>query len=338
LKFRGLQPTKQGEELMKKTLLLCFFIFTATLYAQSQSQHHEQTDPFRLQKLRQNLYSLYGKGGNVGFYIGPDAVLVIDSQYRDLAPGIVEKIKTVTDKPIKYLVNTHFHGDHVGGNEYFIKFAIILAHDNVRKRVLASPQRILQEFPKRLEDARKKGDAESIKYFEEQIEWAKKIKVEEIAAPFLTFDSEFRLYMGPETIQVWHTPPAHTDGDGVIYFEKAKVVHMGDLFFHKVIPFIDVRGGGSAHGYITAIDKVISRIPPDATIIPGHGEVTNLEELKGFRKYIQELNEAAAKAKSAGKSKEAFVKEIEMLQYKSWDGYADRFKQNAEAAYDEAGI
>jgi cyclase len=320
--------------------VLIAVLFSIPSYAQTQTQtqHHEQKpeDPFRLQKLGEPIYALYGRGGNIGFYIGPDAVLVVDSQYRDLAPGIVQKIKSVTDKPIKYLVNTHHHPDHVGGNEHFKQFALILAHDNVRKRVLESPKRILEEYPKELEAAKKEGNADRIKFFEEQIAWAKKVKVEEIAAPFLTFDSEFRLHMGGETIHIWHTPPAHTDGDGVVFFEKANVVHMGDLFFHKVVPRIDVEGGGSAKGYLTAIDKVISRVPATVTIIPGHGEVTNLEGLKGARKHIQDLNDAAAKAKAAGKSKEEFVKEIELPAYKDWRGYADRFKENAEAAYNEA--
>ena len=322
---------------MKKLLSFLFFTLLFAGIGKAE-QHHEQKpeDPFRLQKITESVYALYGRGGNVGFFIGPDAVVVVDSQFRDLAPGIVEKIKSVTDKPIKYLLNTHYHADHVGGNEYFIHFAIIIAHDNVRKRVLASPARVLSEYPPRLEQAKQQGDAEAIKFFEEQIEWAKKVRIEEIAAPFLTFDSEFRIYMGDEIIQVWHTPPAHTDGDAVIYFEKAKVLHMGDLLFYKVIPFIDVKGGGSARGYLSAIDKVASRVPTDVVIIPGHGEVTDLTGLKLFRQYIQDLIEAASRTRAQGKSKEDFLKEVDLAAYKDWDGYSDRFKSNAEAAYDEA--
>jgi glyoxylase-like metal-dependent hydrolase (beta-lactamase superfamily II) len=322
---------------MKKLLLPVLLFVSVFTFAQTQTQHHEQKpdDPFRLQKLTDRIYALYGRGGNIGFFIGPDEVLMIDSQFKDLAPGIVRQIKSVTDKPIEYLVNTHYHPDHVGGNEFFIQFARIIAHDNVRKRVLASPQTILAEYPQRLEDARKAGNTETVRFLEDQIAWAKKIKVEEIAAPFLTFDSEFRVHLGGETIHIWHTPPAHTDGDGVAYFEKARIVHMGDLFFHKSFPFIDAKGGGSAKGYLVAIDKVLSRIAPDATVIPGHGEVTNVEGLRTFRKYIQDLNDAAAKAKAAGKSKEQFIKEIDLPAYKDWRGYDTRFKENAAVAYDE---
>ncbi len=301
-------------------------------------QHHDRRpdEIFRLKTLSGNVHALYGRGGTVGFFVGPDAVAVVDSQFKDIAPGIVSEIKKVTDKPIKYLVNTHHHGDHVGGNDVFRPFAMIIAHDNVRKRMLASPADILRDYTARLQQAEKSGNAELAKRLAEQIEWAKKVKVEEIAAPFLTFDSEFRIHLGGETIDVWHTPPAHTDGDGVVFFEKAKVVHMGDLFFHKIIPFIDIRGGGSVRGYLEALDKVLARVPPDVTVIPGHGEVTDLSGLKAFRQYIVDLRGAAQEAKAAGKPKEEFVKEVDLPAYKEYGGYTDRFRANAAAAYDEA--
>jgi len=141
------------------TILLFATLFSGFCAAQS-AGHHDQapTDPFRLQKLTDRMYVLYGRGGNVGFLVGPDSVLVVDSQYRNLAPGIIEKIKSVTDKPIRYLINTHHHPDHVGGNESFLPFALILAHDNVRKRVLESPAVILKEYPAELEKAEKEGN------------------------------------------------------------------------------------------------------------------------------------------------------------------------------------
>jgi len=304
----------------------------------SPTDHHDRKpdDIFRLKPLSGNVYALYGRGGNVGFFVGPDAVLVIDSQFKEIAPGIVAQIKGVSDKPIKFLINTHHHGDHVGGNEVFRPFAMILAHDQVRARMLASPVDIQRNYPALLEEAKKAGNADQVKFFSEQIEWAKKVKVEDIAAPILTYDSEFRIHMGDETIQVWHLPPAHTDGDSVVYFEKAKVLHMGDDFFNKVIPFIDVSAGGSARGYLAALDKVIARVPADTTVIPGHGEVTDVAGLKSFRQYIADVIDAAQKAKSAGKTKEDFLKDVDLPAYKDFSGYKDRFKANAAAAYDEA--
>jgi cyclase len=300
--------------------------------------HHERKadDIFKRQELSRGVWVLYGGGGNVGFLVGPDAVLVVDSQIRQLGPGVVKQIQSVTDRPIKYLLNTHHHGDHTGGNDAFKQFAVIIAHDNVRKRMLESPQKILKEYPAYLEEAKKKGNAEDIQFLEDAIAWAKKVKIEEIAAPVVTFESEVRIHVGDETIGDWHTPPAHTDGDSVVYFEKANVLHMGDLFFFKVIPFIDVQAGGSARGYIDAIDKVIARVPADVKIIPGHGEVTDLAGLKTFRQYVADVVDAARKAKAAGKSKDEFLKTVDLPAYKSWDGYGERFKENAAAAWDEA--
>jgi glyoxylase-like metal-dependent hydrolase (beta-lactamase superfamily II) len=301
--------------------------------------HHDRKpeDVFKVKPLGGDVYALYGRGGNIGFFVGPDAVIVVDSQFKDLAPGIVGQIRKVTEKPIKFLINTHYHGDHVGGNEVFKQFAMILAQDNVRTRMLASPQAILREYPALLEEATKSGNADRAKFFAEQIEWARTVRIEEIAAPTLTFDSEFRIYPGNgETIQIWHLPPAHTDGDSVVFFEKAKVLHMGDDFFNGVIPFIDVQSGGSVRGYLAALDKVMARVPADVVIIPGHGEVTDLAGLKAFRQYIADLLDAAGKAKAAGKSREAFVKDVDLPAYKAFGGYPGRFKDNAAAAYDES--
>jgi len=320
------------------------FLLAAGGFAQSKPappptpDHHERKaeDIFTVKPLGGSVYALFGRGGNIGFFVGPDAVVVVDSQFKDIAPGIVQQIRAVTDKPIKYLVNTHHHGDHVGGNEVFREFAVIIAQDNVRKRMLASPQDILRDYPARLEEAKKKGDAAGAKYYAEQIEWAGKVKVEEIAAPVLTFDSQLRIHVGGETIGVWHTPPAHTDGDSVVYFEKANVLHMGDVFFNQVVPFIDIEGGGSVLGYLSAIDAVIARVPGNVTIIPGHGEVTDVAGLKAFRQYIADILSSARAAKVAGKSKDEFLRTVDLPAYKGYRGYDTRFKDNAAAAYDEA--
>ena len=134
----------------RSALTVPLLLMAALAFAQ---EHHDRApnDPFTLKPLSGNVYALYGRGGNVGFYVGADAVVVVDSQFKDLAAGIVDKIKSVTDKPIKYLVNTYHHGDHVGGNEVFRHFAVIIGHDNVRTRMLASPAEILRDFPARVE-------------------------------------------------------------------------------------------------------------------------------------------------------------------------------------------
>ncbi|MEO8432580.1 MAG: MBL fold metallo-hydrolase [Acidobacteriota bacterium] len=306
--------------------------------APASAEHHAAPaeDPFRLKPLAGNVYALYGRGGNVAFFVGPDAILVVDSQFKDLAPGIVAQIRKISDKPIRFLVNTHHHGDHVGGNEVFRQFAMIVAHDNVRARMLASPVAIQKEYPAHLEEAKKSGNAEMVKFFSDQIAWAKTVKIEEIPAPVMTFDSALRIHIGEETIDVWHLPPAHTDGDSAVWFEKAKVLHMGDDFFNKVIPFVDVEGGGSVLGYLAALDKAASKVPADAVVIPGHGQVSDLAGMKAFRQYFTDLMDAARKARAAGKSKEDFVRDVDLDSYRSWNGYTERFKANAASAWDEA--
>jgi glyoxylase-like metal-dependent hydrolase (beta-lactamase superfamily II) len=302
------------------------------------AEHHERPPEqvFKVQPLGGGVHALFGRGGNVGFLVGPDAVLVIDSEFKDIAPGIVAEIKKVSDKPIRFLLNTHHHGDHVGGNEVFKQFAMIVAHDNVRKRMLSSPADIQRDYPAMIEGAKKAGNEQMVKALSDQLEWAKKVRIEEIPAPIMTFDSELRISMGDETIQIWHLPPAHTDGDSVVYFEKAKVLHMGDDLFNKIIPFIDVKSGGSVKGYLAALDKVLAKVPADAKVIPGHGEVTDIGGIKAFRQYISDVLEVAQKAKAAGKSKEDFLKDVDLPAYKDYSGYKDRFKANAGSAYDEA--
>ncbi|HEU5180019.1 MAG TPA: MBL fold metallo-hydrolase [Candidatus Polarisedimenticolia bacterium] len=316
-------------------LFLCAVLAAGNLAAQS---HHDRSpdEIFKREALSGNVSVLYGRGGNVGFYVGPDAVFVIDSQFENIAAGIVEQIKKVTDKPIKYLLNTHHHQDHTGGNPVFRPFAIIVAHDKVRERMLASPAQILKEYPQKLAEAQKAGKQDAAKFYAEQIEWARKVKVEEIAAPFLTFDSELRLVLGDETIEIWHTPPAHTDGDSVVYFRKAKVLHGGDLVWNRVVPFIDVEGGGSAKGYLTALDKVIPKVASDTKVIPGHGVVMDVAGLKVFRQYIADVLQLAAAAKKKGTPRDQFLASADLPQYKDYSGYADRFKDNCAAAYDDA--
>jgi glyoxylase-like metal-dependent hydrolase (beta-lactamase superfamily II) len=202
--------------------------------------------------------------------------------------------------------------------------------------MLASPVDIQRDYPAQLEEAKKAGNADMVKFFSDQIAWAKTVKVEDIPAPVLTFDSQLTIHMGDETIHVWHLPPAHTDGDSVVYFEKANVLHMGDDLFNKIIPFIDVSSGGSVNGYIAALDRVAGKVPANVTIIPGHGEVTDLAGLKTLRQYVADLLDAARKARAAGKSRDDFVKDVDLPAYKDWNGYKDRFKANAGSAWDEA--
>ena len=270
-------------------------------------------DPFRLKPLAGNVYALYGRGGNVGFFVGPDAVLVIDSQFKDLAPGIVDQIRKVSDRPIKFLLNTHHHGDHVGGNEVFKQFAMIIAHDNVRVAHAREPRR----HPARLSGAARGGEEGGQRrhgqVFSDQIAWAKTVRVEDIPAPVMTFDSQLKIHMGDETIHVWHLPPAHTDGDSVVFVRKGEGPPHGRRLLQRRHP-VHRRPERRLHPWLPRRDRQgdRQRLPPDATIIPGHGEVCDVAGLKEFRQYVVDLLDAARKARAAGRSKEDFLRDVDL--------------------------
>jgi glyoxylase-like metal-dependent hydrolase (beta-lactamase superfamily II) len=298
--------------------------------------HHDRPEDaiFKTSPLRGGVYALYGRGGNIGFVVGPEYVIVVDSQFADIAPGILRQVAKVSDKPVKFLVNTHHHGDHTGGNAAFKPVSVIVAHENVRKRMLASPDELKRDLPERIEAARAAGQADRVKRMEDALAAARAVKTEEIAAPIVTFEAGVKLHIGGETLHVVHTAPAHTDGDSFVYFEKANVLHMGDLFFNKTIPFIDTASGGAAAGYLGAVDQAIAYVPEGAMVIPGHGDVTDIANLKSFRQYIVDLIASARTAKAAGKTKEQYLAEVDLPAYQDFSGYKDRFKANAAAAWD----
>lgn len=299
--------------------------------------HHDRPEDaiFKTSPLRGGVYALYGRGGNVGFVVGPEYAIVVDSQFKDVAPGILRQVAKVTDKPVRFLVNTHHHGDHTGGNDAFRPISVIVAHENVRRRMLRAPGDVIRDMPGRIEAAKKAGQpADRVKAMEDQLAAAQAVRIEEIAAPIVTFDAAVKLHIGGETLHVIHTAPAHTDGDSFVWFEKANVLHMGDLFFNRMIPFIDTNSGGSAAGYLAALDQAIAYVPADATVIPGHGDVTDVAGLKAFRQYIADLLDSAKAAKAAGKTKEQYLAEVDLPAYRDFSGYKERFKTNATAAWD----
>ena len=258
--------------------------------------------PFTLKKLTGEIYALFGRGGNIGLAVTSEGVVVIDDQFANLAPGIAEQIKSVTSQPIRFLINTHHHFDHTGGNAFFIKMTTIVAHDNVRKNMLMD---------------------------------AKTVQASEVPAPNLTFDREIRMYLGGKEIQVFHVKRGHTDGDSIIYFPQDKVVHMGDLFVNKNIPFIDSAHGGSTAEWIETLDAVISRVDPASQLIPGHGEVGTVADLKSFKQYFIDLRAAVKKAIDAGVTREQAVKEVKLEQYSGYKGYAQGLASNVGTVYDE---
>ena len=219
---------------------------------------------------------LFGQGGNIGLSYGEDGNVLIDDQFAPLTPKILAAVATVDPDPVKFLINTHWHGDHTGGNENLGKAgAVIMAHDNVRVR-MASPQ-----------TRGGKTTAASPK----------------IALPVVTYHDGLSLHMNGDEIRTVHVHDAHTDGDSFVMWKKANVVHMGDLFFNKVtLPFIDLSSGGNARGMLAASDKVLAMTNADTKYIPGHGPMATRADLVAYRDMLKTVIDSVAGGIKAKKS------------------------------------
>ncbi len=238
------------------------------------------------------IYMLKGAGGNIGASVGEDGIVIVDDQFAPLAEKIRAALKGITDKPVRFVINTHWHFDHTGGNGYFAKQGTIIAQDHVRER-LVSGGKILGMDVK----PASRGEL-----------------------PIITFNDRLSVHLNGEDIRAIHFPHGHTDGDSVVFFTKSNVVHMGDDFVTYGFPFIDLESGGSVRGMIAACEKVISQVPADAKIIPGHGE---LSTVAGLKPYVAMLKDAAARVEKgirAGKSLEDLKREKVLAGYESWGG------------------
>jgi glyoxylase-like metal-dependent hydrolase (beta-lactamase superfamily II) len=224
-------------------------------------------------KVAGNIYMLEGSGGNIGVCAGDDGIVIVDDQYAPLANKIKEALKGISDKPLKFVINTHFHGDHTGGNPEFGTVATIIAHENVRKR--------LQEGgppPGGAKPASKE------------------------ALPIVTFNDKTTVHVNGEDIRAIHFPHGHTDGDSVIFFTQANVVHMGDDFVTYGFPFVDVKSGGSISGMIAGDEKVLGMLQQDTKIIPGHGPLSAPADLRKFIDMLKETRAIVADGMKQGKT------------------------------------
>ena len=223
-------------------------------------------------KVVDGIYMLEGAGGNIGLSAGDDGAFVIDDQFAPLSEKIMAAISEVTDKPVDFVLNTHYHGDHTGGNEAFGESgAHIVAHDNVRKRLADN-----DDTP-------------------------------EGALPVITFSKSATFHWNDHEIYIFHPKNAHTDGDGIVHFRNANVVHMGDVMFSGLFPYVDVGGGGNLKGFIAAQEKVASMIDDDTKIIPGHGPLSSKADLEKSIAMLKDVRDRVQALIDDGLDEEAVV-------------------------------
>ena len=259
------------------------------------------TVQIRTQPLAAGVYMLLGAGGNIGLSVGDDAVFVVDDQFAPLTPKILAAIAALTTKPVRFVVNTHWHFDHTGGNENLGQAgALIVAHENVRKRMsagqfIAAVNRQEPPAPK-------------------------------AALPVVTFADGVRFHLNGDEIVVTHLPPSHTDGDALVYFTKANVLHMGDVFNMSGLPLVDLSSGGSIHGFISAAEQALGLVNANTKIIPGHGRVVGRTELEAWRRMLVSLRDQLKAEIAAGKTvDQVLAAKLTEPYAKDWPGGHERF-------------
>ncbi len=274
------------------TFLGLIGLLTGQILAHGDDSHFErrQDVQVRTTKVSGNVYMLQGRGGNVGALVGMDGILIVDDDYKALSSKLAAALKELgSDKP-RFVFNTHWHGDHTEGNEYFGKDSIIVAHANVRKRLMDPPVIFGQ----------------------------KTAPYPAFALPIVTYTESMSIHINGEEVRAVHFPNGHTDGDSIIFFKNANVVHLGDDFFVGRFPFVDLDSGGSVQGLINNLAELIRQIPTDAKLIPGHGPLASLDDLKAYHQTIIETSNLVQAEMKKGKSLDEIKKAGFPEKFKTW--------------------
>jgi glyoxylase-like metal-dependent hydrolase (beta-lactamase superfamily II) len=255
-------------------------------------------------------------GGNIGVFMTDEGVLVVDDNYYTqvrngqnvrLAEAVVDEIKKLTNQPIRFIINTHHHSDHAGGNPVFAKLGTIYAQKNVRNRILGG-----------YKNSKEKLDFDPLK-----------------AAPSVTYDGELIFHLGGEEIHLYHPARAHTDGDTIVHFKNANIALWGDAFINNWVPVVDVAGGASTLEWLQFIDRGIQLVGENATMVPGHGAIGKAADVRRFRTYFTNLHTRVRAAIAAGKTRDQAMDEITVPAYANLPGGAPRIRMNVAAMYDE---
>jgi glyoxylase-like metal-dependent hydrolase (beta-lactamase superfamily II) len=257
----------------QRNLILPAFLFITTL---SNAQGWD-TVKMKPTKLTNTVYMLEGRGGNIGVCIGGDGTFIIDDQFAPLTEKIVASVAALTSKPVQFVINSHYHGDHAGGNTNFgAKGAIMVSHENARKRL------------------------EADSFFKAQA--TANPSITPVGLPKITFTQSMSFHFNGETVQIFHISDAHTDGDAMIWFRESNVLHMGDVFVRYGLPFIDMRSGGNINGMIETINYVLQQINDKTVIIPGHGQLSNKQDLLTYNNMLTTIRDRVKKMMEEGRS------------------------------------
>jgi len=261
-------------------------------------------------KVAPGIYMLEGRGGNIGVSVGEDGILLIDDQYAPLTDKIRAALATISDKPVRFVLNTHWHGDHTGGNENFGKLgSLVVAHENVRQRMS------VEQFMKAI-DQRVPPSPEG-------------------ALPVVTFTEAVTFHLNDEEIHAFHVAAAHTDGDAMVEFRKANVLHMGDVFWSAGYPFIDVSSGGSVDGMITAVESTLERIDAETRVIAGHGPLAGRADVVAYRDMLRGIRDRVAALIAEGKALDEILAAKPSAAYdERWGGWFVKPDRMVTSVYD----
>ena len=288
---------KRGET-MTRTATAGLALITA-LYAQAafgQAQDFSKVE-MKVTPVAGNIYLLQGAGGNIAAVVGADGIVIVDDEYAPLADKVREALRGISREPVRYVINTHFHFDHAGGNVAFAKEATLVAQDNVRKRL---SQDVVSGT----------GGAVKLPHPAQPPE----------GLPIITFGHDLTIHLNGEDIRALHAPHGHTDGDAIIFFPKANVVHTGDLFVRYGFPFIDIATGGSSQGIIDGLEAMAKTLPADVKVIPGHGAVSNLTDVAKYVTMLRDTRAVVAKGVKAGKTVQQLKAEKVLAPWQTWTG------------------
>ena len=277
-------------------LLACLISLSLSYTIHSQNQD----TPVTATKVTDHIYMLEGRGGNIAVSVGEDGVFMVDDQYAHMSAKILNAVKEITNLPIKFLVNTHWHGDHTGGNVNMQKEGVVIvAHENVRKRM-------------------------STKQFNELWNRTTPPSPQE-ALPVVTFTQDITFHMNDEDIFVFHVHNAHTDGDAMVYFSGSNVLHMGDTYFNGKYPYIDISAGGSIQGYLEAHKKALLLIDDETKIIPGHLKLSTKAELQGYTNKLAQLKEVVEAEIKMGKTEQDIIANSSLTKFLDDENFGDWF-------------